>query len=193
MKVFLAGASGVIGIRLIPLLTEAGHQVTAMTRTPAKIESLRMLGADAVVSDVFDEVAVRDAVTEANADVVMSQITDLPDDVKGIAGFGVANSRIRREGTRNLLSAARAAGVARFIAQSVAWKIPGDGGAAVADLEHMVLDAGGVIIRYGQFYGPGTYHDRPPPSGPYIHIDDAARRTLEALTTTASILTVTEN
>ncbi|MGZ4376009.1 MAG: epimerase, partial [Gaiellaceae bacterium] len=140
-----------------------------------------------------DAAAVRDAVIAAHADCVMSQITDLPDDVNGIARFGVANSRIRREGTRNLLSAASAAGVDRFIAQSVAWTIPGDGGVAVADLEGMVLDAGGIVVRYGQFYGPGTYYDECPATGPCIHIDDAARRTLDALTTKASILTLTED
>ena len=105
----------------------------------------------------------------------------------------VANARIRREGTRNLLSAASAAAVGRFVAQSVAWKIPGRGGAAVEELERMVIDAGGVVIRYGQFYGPGTYYDGPPPTGPVIHIDEAARRTLDALTAKSSILTVVEH
>ena len=83
--------------------------------------------------------------------------------------------------------------VGRFVAQSVAWRIPGRGGAAVEELERMVIDARGVVIRYGQFYGPGTYYDSPPPTGPVIHIDEAARRTLDALSTKSSILTVVEH
>ena len=192
MKVFFAGASGVIGIRLIPLLVKAGHQVTAMTRTPSKTDLLRDLGADPVVCDVFDADALSEAVIAAGPDVIMSQITDLPDDVDSIGEFGAANARIRREGTKNLLTAARAAGVDRFIAQSVAWTIPGNGGAAVEDMERAVFDAGGAIIRYGQFYGPGTYYDEAPPVGPTVHIDDAATRTVVVLVTNVTLLTVAD-
>jgi uncharacterized protein YbjT (DUF2867 family) len=190
MRVFLAGASGVIGVRLIPLLVAAGHQVTGMTRSLSKADALRALGADSLVCDVFDAATLCAAVIDARPDVIMSQITDLPDDVTSIGEFGAANARIRREGTQNLLAAARAAGVERFIAQSVAWKINGKGGAAVDDMEQMVLGAGGTIVRYGQFYGPGTYYDEAPPTGPSVQIDDAARRTLEAFDTTASLLTI---
>jgi uncharacterized protein YbjT (DUF2867 family) len=190
MKVFLAGASGVIGVRLIPLLVAARHQVTGMTRSLNKADAVRALGADPLVCDVFDAATLCTAVIDARPDVIMSQITDLPDDVTSIGEFGAANARIRREGTQNLLTAARAAGVQRFIAQSVAWRIRGKGGVAVDDMEQMVLDAGGTIVRYGQFFGPGTYYDDPPATGPSVQIDDAARRTLEALDTTASILTI---
>ena len=158
MNVFLAGASGVIGVRLIPLLVAAGHQVTGMTRSPSMSDAVRALGADPLVCDVFDTATLCAAVMDARPDVIMSQITDLPDDVTSIGEFGAANARIR-EGTKNLLTAARAAGVERFIAQSVAWRISGKGGAAVDDMERRVLDAGGTIVRYGQFYGPGTYYD----------------------------------
>jgi nucleoside-diphosphate-sugar epimerase len=190
MKVFLAGASGVIGVRLIPLLIAAGNQVTGMTRSRSKADVVRALGAVPIVCDVFDAATLCAAVMDARPDVIMTQITDLPDDVARIGEFGAANARIRREGTQNLLAAARAARVERFIAQSVAWKINGKGGVAVDDMERMVLDAAGTIVRYGQFYGPGTYYDEPPPTGPSVQIDDAARRTLEALDSTASILTI---
>jgi nucleoside-diphosphate-sugar epimerase len=189
VNIFLAGASGVIGVRLLPLLVADGHRVTGLTRSPGKADALHALGAVPVVCDVFDAEALCVVVKDARPDLLMSQITDLPDDVTAIVEFGVANARIRRDGTRNLLNAAAAAGVDRFIAQSVAWTIAGNGGAAVEDMERMVLDAGGTIVRYGQFYGPGTYYDTAPPTGPTIHIDDAARRTLEALDTTAAILT----
>jgi len=192
MNIFLAGASGVVGVRLIPLLVAAGHHVTGMTRSRSKADLLRALGAVPVACDVYDAEALRAAVKDACPDILMSQLTDLPDDPSTIGAFSAANARIRRDGTRNLLAAASAAGVDRFIAQSVAWKIPGNGGAAVGDMEQMVLDAGGTVIRYGQVYGPGTYHDKPAPTGPSIHIDDAARRTCEALDVEASILTLVE-
>lgn len=86
----------------------------------------------------------------------MHQLNDLPDDHAQFADHADANARMRREGTRNLLAAAQAADTPRFIAQSIAWQIPGDRGAAVSEHERAVLDAGGVIIRYGQLYGPGN-------------------------------------
>jgi len=193
MRIFLAGASGVIGRRLVPLLTGAGHQVTGMTRTPENAERLRELGAEPVVCDVFDLDDLRPAVRRSRPDVVLDELTDLPDDPARIAEFAAANARIRREGTRALLAAARSAGVTRFVAQSVAWQIPGDGGAAVRDLERAVLDAGGVVVRYGRFYGPDTYHGSAPPEPPRVHIDDAAGRTLAALTATSGIVVIAED
>ncbi len=159
MRVFLAGASGVIGLRLVPLLAAAGHDVAAMTRTSAKAELLRGLGAEPVVCDVFDLDVLTEAVSGFGPDAVVHQLTDLPDDPARIPELAGANARIRRQGTRNLLAAANDAGAARFVAQSIAWPIPGDGGVAVQEHEHAVLDAGGVVIRYGQLYGPGTYYE----------------------------------
>ncbi|MDQ3893042.1 MAG: NAD(P)H-binding protein, partial [Actinomycetota bacterium] len=159
MRIFLAGASGVIGIRLVPLLVDAGHAVAGMTRTPAKAQMLRSLGAEPVVCDVYDAAAVADAVVAFGPDVVMHQLTDLPDDVRLIRDRAADDARIRREGTRNLLAAARAAAATRFLAQSVAWELPGDGSTATADLERAVLDGGGVVLRYGRFYGSGTYYE----------------------------------
>lgn len=157
MRALLAGGSGVIRVRLIPLLVGAGHVVAGMTRSPGKADALRSLGAEPVVCDVFDPVSLREAMLAFRPDVVLHQLTDLADDRARIPELGAANNRMRREGTANLLAASRAAGAHRLIAQSVAWTLPGDGGAAVMDLERQVLSTGGVILRYGQFYGPGTY------------------------------------
>ena len=154
---------------------------------------MRALGAEAVVGDVFDAAWLRDAVAAARPEVVLHQLTDLPDELPAIAGFRAANARIRREGTRNLLAAARAAGAGRFLAQSVAWELAGDSGAAKEELEGSVLAAGGVVLRYGRFYGPGTYNPEAPPAPPRIHLDDAARRTVDALEAASGILTIVDD
>ena len=192
MRIFLAGASGVLGVRLVPLLVQAGHEVAGMTRSPDKADMLRSLGAQPIVCDVYDEEALRAAVVSFRPDLVMHQLTDLPDNAAEIPEFMARHSRIRREGTRNLIAAAQAAGATRFVAQSVAWELPGDAGAAVADLEAAVLDAGGVVLRYGQFYGPGTYYEAAPPPHPRIHLDDAAQATLEALDAPSGVVEIVE-
>jgi uncharacterized protein YbjT (DUF2867 family) len=182
MRIFIAGASGVIGVRLIPLLVRAGHMVAGMTRSPEKADLVAGLGAEPVVCDVFDAAALTQAVTTSRPDAVMHQLTDLPDDVSRIGEFGGRNARIRSEGTRNLIAAAAAAGAERVIAQSISWELPTLSARAVTgEHERMVLDAGGVVIRYGQFYGPGTYFEAEPPPPPRIHVDDAARQTLPVL------------
>ncbi|HEX6533892.1 MAG TPA: NAD-dependent epimerase/dehydratase family protein [Gemmatimonadaceae bacterium] len=191
-RIFVAGATGVIGVRLVPLLVAAGHTVAGMTRTPGKASSLRALGAEPVVCDVYDAGALSEAVAAFAPDTIIHQLTDLPDDVRLLPERRSANARIRREGTHNLLAAARAASARRFLAQSVAWPMTGDGGDAVREHESAVLQAGGVVLRYGQFYGPGTYHDGALPPAPRIHVDDAARRTLEALGAPSGIVTIVE-
>jgi nucleoside-diphosphate-sugar epimerase len=193
MRIFLAGATGVIGRRLVPLLVAKDHVVAGMTRSANNVELLRALGAEPVVCDVFDAAGVRQAVLGFGPDLVLHQLTDLPDDEARIRDNLGANTRIRREGTRNLLEAAALAGVHRFMAQSVAWTLPGDGGAAVAEMEQMVLAAGGLILRYGQFYGPGTYHPGEPPPPPRIDIDAAAARTVDALDAETGILTIVDD
>ena len=193
MRIFLAGASGVLGVRLVPLLVAAGHQVAGMTRSPEKADRLRALGAEPVVCDVFDLAALEDAVARARPDAVLHQLTDLPDEASSIPEYAAANARIRREGTSNLLAAARAAGATRFLAQSVAWQLAGDAGAATGELERSVLAAGGVVLRYGRFYGPGTYHEQAPPPPPRVHLDEAARRTVAALDEPPGMLTVAED
>jgi nucleoside-diphosphate-sugar epimerase len=189
MRVFLAGATGVLGVRLVPLLVAAGHQVTGMTRSPAKAGRLADLGAEPVVVDVYDAAGLRAAVVAARPELVMHQLSDLPDEPSGSAAVAAANARIRRQGTANLLAAARAAGAARFLAQSLAWPLGGDAGAAIAELERSVLAAGGVVLRYGRFYGPGTWHRQAPPP-PRVHVDEAARRTAAALEAPSGVLTV---
>lgn len=180
MRVFVAGGTGVIGQRIVALLRADGHDVVAMTRSPDGANTLALLGADAVLCDVYDRDRVIAVVGESGADLIIDELTDLPDDVADIAAHTRGNSRIRREGTANLLAAAAAAGIERFVVQSVAWELPGDGGAAVKDMEAAVLAAGGTVLRYGQFYGPGTYHATRP-DDPAVHIDEAARRTLELM------------
>ena len=179
LKIFLAGATGLIGVRLVPLLIAAGHEVTGMTRSAEKAGLLAGLGALPVVCDAFDPAALAAAVAAAAPDVVFHQLTDLPDRVEDVASFGARNDRIRGEGTRNLLTAA---GGARVIAQSISWELPEPRGAVAAAHERAVLEAGGVVIRYGQFWGPGTFYPDAPPAPPRIHIDDAARLTMPSLT-----------
>jgi nucleoside-diphosphate-sugar epimerase len=191
MKVFLAGATGVIGVRLVPLLVNAGHEVTGMTRSEAKRDELRGLGAEPVVCDVFDAARLMAVVGESAPDAVMHQLTDLPDQVEDIPLFAPRNNRIRTEGTRNLITAARAAGAERFVAQSIAWTPPA-GGEAVAEHERLVLEFGGVVVRYGTFYGPGTYSEARIPPRPRIHIDDAARLTVPLLDAGSGVVVIAE-
>ena len=183
VRIFLAGATGVIGIRLIPLLRDAGHQVAGMTRSAQRADAVRDAGAEPVVCDVYDGAALRDAVTAYAPDAVINELTDLPDDVNEIPATTERNIRMRREGIGNLLAATGAlpGPRRRFVVQSVAWELPGEAGVAALEQERTVLDFGGVVVRYGQFYGPGTYWEDETPPDPRIQIDDAARRTLPAL------------
>lgn len=193
MRIFLAGASGVIGVRLVPLLRQDGHTVVGMTRSPEKAERLRGLGADPVVCDVYDADALRQTVVEAAPDMVMHQLTDLPDDIARLVFYARRNNRIRTEGTRNLIAAAQAAGAERLLAQSIAFRAPG-ATRAVRRHERMVLDAGGVVIRYGMFYGPGTFSgEKRRPPNPRIHLEEAARRTVELLDVPSGVVVVAED
>lgn len=181
MRVFVAGASGVIGIRLLPLLVEAGHEVAGMTRSPGKLAALEALGAEPVLCDVYDTVALRAAVVDFAPLAVMHQLTDLPDDAAKLPELAGRNDRMLRDGTRNLLDAAAAGHAQRFLAQSIAWELPGERGVTHREHEQAVLDAGGVVIRYGQLYGPGTYYEVEQPDPPRIGVDEAARRTVPIL------------
>ncbi|MFZ0379364.1 MAG: NAD(P)H-binding protein [Solirubrobacteraceae bacterium] len=192
MRIFLAGASGVIGVRLLPLLVAAGHEVAGMTRSPGKLDGVRALGAEPVLCDVYDADALRAAVARFRPDVVMHQLTDLPDTRAKIPEFGERNDRIRREGTRNLLAAAEAAGAERILAQSIAWEQPGNRGVTTREFENSVLNVAGVVIRYGQLYGPGTYFETETPSPPRIQIDEAARRTVPILDAPPGIVEIVE-
>src|SRR4030095_2592413 len=110
VRLFLAGASGVIGQRLIPRLVQAGHVVGGLTRSPSKTELLSQLGAEPILCDAFDREALIKAVGDFKPDVVLNELTDLPDDAAQISERAVLNARIRTEGTRNLLEAARRSG-----------------------------------------------------------------------------------
>jgi len=183
MRVFVAGASGAIGRALVPRLVEAGHDVVAMTRTPAKEAGLRDAGAEPVVADALDAAGIRAAVKGAEPDVVVDQLTAIPPRLNPRRlerDFALTN-RLRIEGTDHLVSAARAARAKRLVAQSFAgWPYAPTGSAikgeddpldpnpaagframldAIRHLERAVLsaeDLEGVVLRYGPFYGPGT-------------------------------------
>ncbi len=180
MRVFLAGASGVIGQRLLPLLIAQGHEVTGMTRSPQRAESLRARGAEPVIADALDAAAVRAAVTQARPEAMIHQLTSIPSriDPRKMKRDFELNDRLRSEGTRILVAAAQAAGATRILAQSIAFAYaPGPHGTvhgegdplyldspepfrrsanALRDLERTVGEADGVVLRYGYFYGPGS-------------------------------------
>lgn len=205
MRIFLAGASGVIGRPLTPLLLAAGHTVTGTTRSAAKAAELKASGVAPIVVDVFDAAALRDAVVGARPDVVMHQLTDLPDvfDPKHLNEVLARNSRLRVEGTSHLVAAAQAAGACRLIAQSIAFayaagaephdendplvSTEGDQPGAltargVRALEDAVLHARGlegIVLRYGRLYGPGTWNT--PNARAPLHVDAAAHAALLAI------------
>jgi hypothetical protein len=126
-------------------------------------------------------------------DLVMYQLTDLPDDAADIPSRAAGNARIREEGTANLIAAAGAANAGRFLAQSIAWT-PAAGNASREALEAQTLDYGGVgvVLRYGQFYGPGTYYESEPPDPPRIEIGAAAWRTAQLLDAPAGTVEIVE-
>jgi nucleoside-diphosphate-sugar epimerase len=191
VRIFVAGATGVIGVRVVPLLVAAGHDVAGLTRSQSKAASITAMGAQPFVMDVYDASGLASVVTTFRPDVVLHELTDLPDDSAALASFVSANARIRVEGTRNLLGAARLANTQRFLAQSIAWALPAGAGAdAVAELERSVIGFGGTVLRYGQFYGPGTFHPDTAPSQPRVHIDTAARRTVEAIDLPSGVVTI---
>jgi hypothetical protein len=193
LRIFLAGASSVIGQRLIPRLVQAGHVVGGMTRSPGKTELLSQLGAEPILCDVFDREALIQAVQDFKPDVILNELTDLPDDVAKIGEHASLNARIRTEGNQNLIEAARQSRSPKILAQTVAWKLPeGPDARAVAELERSVLAEGGVVLSYGQFYGPGTYNEQQLPAEPRVQIDRAAQRTVEVLRDPTGIVIITD-
>jgi hypothetical protein len=191
LRIFLAGATGVIGIRLLPLLIAAGHTVAGMTRSGSKRELLTSMGAQPVVCDVFDAAALREAVVAFRPDAVLHQLTDLPDTADRIPQFAARNARIRTEGTRNLVAATTAAGARHFLAQSIAWVSSG-GAAVLEEHEEQTLKIGGVVVRYGQLYGPDTFYEATLPSHPRIHVDAAARETVPLITAASGVVVLAE-
>jgi nucleoside-diphosphate-sugar epimerase len=225
VRVFLAGAGGVIGRQLVPLLLAEGHEVTGTTRSAERARVLREQGARAAVVDALDADAMTGAVREAAPQAVIHQLTSIPAriDPRRLEQDFALNDRLRSEGTRILVAAAQAAGAERLLAQSIAFSYaPGPPGtvhvetdplladeqagpafkrsaAAVRTLEETVLGAGGLVLRYGYFYGPGSAiagdgstgreveRRRLPIVGgghgvwSFIHVGDAAAATLAAL------------
>jgi 2-alkyl-3-oxoalkanoate reductase len=183
MRIFVAGATGAIGRPLIAQLHSVGHDVVALTRTPEKARILAEQGVEPAIANVFDADAVKAAIIRAQPEVVIEQLTALPKTYtpETMQVAAALNDRIRLEGGANVLAAAQAAGVRRYIRQSIAfWAIPGTGLAdeetplaldaspAVADgtrtlneIEHRLLgnpNLEGIVLRYGFFYGPGTWY-----------------------------------
>jgi nucleoside-diphosphate-sugar epimerase len=211
VRILLAGSTGVVGRRLVPLLVADGHHVTALTRRPERVPALRAAGAEPAVVDVRDAGALAETVRDTAPEVVVHQLTDLA------AADLAANAELRGTGTRHLVDAARAAGTRRIVAQSIAWAYAGGDGPAgentpldldapepratsvrgVAALEAAVRTAPEwVVLRYGMFYGPDTWFA---PDGlragdaragrlvadgdvtSFLHVDDAAGAAVDAL------------
>ncbi len=184
MRVFVAGGTGVIGRRLVPLLVGRGHQVTATTTSPGKLGLVEELGAEAVVMDGLDAVSVGEAVAAARPDAIVHQMTAIAGkpDMKHMDRWFATTNRLRTEGTDHLLAAAEATGVSHVVAQSYAgWNGIRRGGwvkteedpldpaegttarpvmEAIRHLEDMVVKAGGAALRYGGLYGPGATDDQ---------------------------------
>jgi nucleoside-diphosphate-sugar epimerase len=218
MRIFVAGATGVVGRRLVPLLLDAGHEVWGTTRRPERAAQLIDMGARPVVADAYDPTALAEAVAAAAPDVVMHQLTDLAGEDRA------ANARLRIEGTRNLVDTARAAGVETMVAQSIAWIYAPGATPAVEDdpldaeasafpgvsaLEEAVATMPrGVVLRYGMLYGPGTWYARDgamadraragelratPTWSAFLHADDAASAALAALDWPAGAVNVVDD
>ena len=221
MRVFVAGATGAIGTRLVPQLVAHGHQVTASTRSPDKADRLRALGAEPMVVDGLDGAAVGEAVARAEPDAIVHQMTALAGapDLRNFDKWFAVTNRLRTVGTQHLLAAAEAAGVERFVAQSyTGWSNIREGGRAKTEqdpfdphpaknqIESMaglrflddVVPAApldGIVLRYGNFYGPGASEPlvglirkrRMPIIGngagvwSWTHLDDAATATAAAV------------
>ena len=205
MRIFLAGAAGAIGRRLVPLLLGAGHHVIGTTRLTSKADLLRAAGVEPVVLDIFDSAPLTRAVSAARPDIVIHQLTDLPPglDPSQMAEGTKRNARMRSEGTQNLVSATLASGARRLIAQSIAWMYaPGPQPhseedpldidargtraitvAGVVTLERLAMSSPpieGIVLRYGHLYGPNT-GSNVAGEAPSLHVDAAASAALLAV------------
>ena len=217
-RIFLAGASGIIGQRLVAMLVRAGHRVTGTTRSESKTGLLHSLGATPAVVDVFDAEVLRRLVVADEPEVVVHQLTSLPDDLLSLDEAGLEratreNARIRSEGTANLLAAARAARARRLVAQSILWiyapgrepHVEGDpvnagatGLAAITVQGTMALEGAvlgssmeSVVLRYGRLYGPGSGRDGPPKDSA-VHVDAAAHAAFLAVERGSGVYNVAE-
>src|SRR5262245_5596486 len=234
MRIFVAGATGAIGQPLVAALIRRGHEVTGMTNSGAGVRSLAERGAAAVLVNAFDAAAVEKALRDVRADVVIDELTSLPKDPSGLAAAAAADRKLKLEGGGNLHRAALACGARRYVQQASGFFLePGSGLAdesaglaigasqgvaanarAYAELEARVLGAGemeGVVLRYGFFYGPGTWYH---PGGAsadqvrrqevavigdggavwsWVHIEDAALATADSLMAPPGVYNVVDD
>ncbi|MEM5427976.1 NAD(P)-dependent oxidoreductase [Cupriavidus oxalaticus] len=235
MKIFVAGATGAIGLPLVRVLRALNHEVTGMTRAGAGADRLRELGARVSFADAFHPQSVQDAIRTASPDVVIDQLTWLPANPADIIKSMPDDTRLHREGGGNLLAAAEALGVKRYIVQSRGFYLtappgklademaglrcdaPGEIGESarvIGAYENAVMDSAsleGVVLRYGFFYGPGTWYR---PDGAiaeqarkgemsiigdgnavwsFVHIDDAVAATVAALTAAPGVYNVVDD
>jgi nucleoside-diphosphate-sugar epimerase len=233
MKIFVAGASGAIGRPLIAELVRQGHTVTGMARSPYGGRALEELGAAAATVDAFDATAVEEAVRRSGAEVIIDELTSLPKSPSEIAAALPGDRTLRIEGGGNLLRAAAACGVRRYVQQSSAFFLKARVGLAdesagmatdaspgvafsarsYAELEARLAGAAveGVALRYGFFYGPGTWYS---PEGAcadqarrreiavigqgegvwsWVHIEDAARATVTALSAPSGVYNIVDD
>ena len=197
MRIFLAGAAGAIGRRLVPLLQGAGATIIGTTRSPEKAAALRDAGVEPVIVDMFDADAVHRAVQAAQPDFVIHQLTDLPaiSDPDALAAARPRNARLRAVVTPILMQAAKAAGAQRAVVQSIGFVYAGGisphresdpvVAPGVVELETATLGTQGiegVVLRYGRLWGPGTWASRPTGLAAPLHVDAAAHAALLALT-----------
>jgi nucleoside-diphosphate-sugar epimerase len=235
VKIFVAGATGAIGLPLVRALCALGHQVTGMTRARPNIDRLRELGADAISADAFDLRAVRSAIEAASPDVVIDQLTSLPANPADILKSIPDDTRLHHEGGGNLLTAARELGVGRYILQSKGFYLDAPAGQLAHESARLRYDApgaigesartmgayedrvlaspplDGVVLRYGFFYGPGTWYR---PGGgiadqarrgealiigegnavwSFVHIDDAVAATVASLTAEPGVYNIVDD
>ncbi|OOF55620.1 NAD-dependent epimerase/dehydratase family protein [Rodentibacter myodis] len=215
--VFLAGASGVIGMPLCKMLIEAGYTVFGTTRSAEKAAKLEAMGVKSVIVDVFDAGALEQAMIATQPDIVQHQLTDLPDGLKAeeMAAALVRNARIRDEGTRNLVRAAQKAGAKKLVAQSIGFvyapseKIHtedsplldfneptyGETAQAVYSLEQQVLNSGmeGVVLRNGWLYGANSGIEQAVDFAPPLHVHAAALAAFLAIDAPKGIYNVADS
>jgi len=174
MKLLVAGATGVLGRAFLP--HAKGHEIVGLTRSPAKLSDLARLGAQGLLCDVYEPGALLAVARSFRPELVINFLTDLA------AGPGPANSRIRREGGPAVVAAAQACGAQGLVVESVSFVLSPDSRDAVTTLETSALGAGipTWILRFGRFWGPGTW-DATPPAAEAIHVDEAGRRAAEAI------------
>jgi uncharacterized protein YbjT (DUF2867 family) len=174
MRILLAGATGVLGRAALAHLRR--HDVAGLTRSEEKLESLRKLGVQPFLCDIYDYETLVRVAQRFRPQIVANFLTALSN------GSAEANNRVRREGGANLLNAAEAAGAGRLVVESVAFPLEGDAAPAVAELERSAREFPGesVILRFGRLWGPSTYYEAPP-RPPAIHIDRAGTRAAQLL------------